>query len=84
MTFADFLNFKEEQAAEHDKTRRINLEIMEILKNCKTKLDAQLNLPEMPPAASTVEQLDELATSPNLVSMILLGKVHTFGRATLA
>ena len=84
VSFEDFLNFKEEQAVEHEKTRRLNLEMMEILKDCKSKLNSQLNLPEMPPAACTVAQLDELATSPNLVSMILLGRVPTFGGDTMA
>ena len=84
VSFEDFINFKEEQAAEHDKTRRLNLEMFEVLKDCKSKLNSHMNVPEMPPAASTVAQLDELATSPNLVSMILLGRVRTFGGDTMA
>ena len=84
MSFEDFITFKEEQSAQHEMTRRINLEMLEILKDCKSKLNSHMNLPEMPPAATSVAQLDELATSPNLVSMILLGRVRTFGGDTMA
>ena len=84
VSFEDFMNFKQEQVAQHEMTRQIQFEMLEILKECNSKIHAHMNLPEMPPAATTVAQLDELATSPNLVSMILLGRVPTFGGDTMA